>query len=153
MRHTASTEGLHALYKGLPIALVGIIPFSAIDLGLYETLKAQILLHHSQDSLSIPQRGLTSSETLACGSVASLVAQVCTYPLALAKTRLQASGMAGQVQYRGLVDCLQRAWHAHGILGLFNGFTPNLLKALPSMSITYVVFESTKARLLRARGS
>ncbi|KAL1515747.1 hypothetical protein AB1Y20_002363 [Prymnesium parvum] len=147
LHHTASTEGVRALYKGLPTALVGIIPFSAIDLGLYETFKARL---HARDAAARP---LSVRETLACGGAASVVAQLCTYPLALAKTRLQASGMAGQERYAGLADCLGRAWRAGGLLGLFNGFTPNLLKALPSMSIGYVVFEWTKASLLRLRAS
>jgi len=158
MQHTAASEGVGALYKGLPTALIGIVPFSAIDLGLYETCKAALLRRRAEQAGSChgaeqQQQQLRVADTLLCGAVASLAAQLVTYPLALAKTRLQASGMSGQARYSGLLDVLGRAWAADGFGGLFRGFGPNLLKALPSMSITYCVFEWTKASLLQARSA
>ena len=135
-------EGFRGLYKGLPTALVGIIPYSAIDLALYETAKAWVRRRRGREP--------DVADNLACGGLATCVAQVCTYPLALAKTRLQTSGMqGGYTQYDGLTDCLRCAWRAQGMRGLFRGFMPNLMKAIPSMSITYATFEWTKALLLR----
>jgi len=34
-----------------------------------------------------------------------------------------------------------------GVRGLFKGLTPNLLKVIPAVSITYVVYENTKRAL------
>ena len=34
-----------------------------------------------------------------------------------------------------------------GLKGLYRGIVPNLLKAVPSISISYVVFENTKVAL------
>jgi len=31
-----------------------------------------------------------------------------------------------------------------GVTGLFKGITPNLLKVVPAVSITYVVYENSK---------
>jgi solute carrier family 25 phosphate transporter 23/24/25/41 len=76
-------------------------------------------------------------------------AQLVTYPLALAKTRLQASGMPGfYTRYHGLIGCLVDTFYVDGVKGLYRGIVPNLLKAVPSISISYVVFERTKAVLM-----
>jgi solute carrier family 25 phosphate transporter 23/24/25/41 len=67
---------------------------------------------------------------------------VVTYPLALAKTKLQAAGMPGHpARYTGLVDCLRQTVRDGGPRALYNGLLPNLLKAVPAISISYVVFE------------
>ena len=42
---TARKEGLLALYKGLGASLTGIIPFSAVDLALYNTFKQEMQRH------------------------------------------------------------------------------------------------------------
>ena len=74
--------------------------------------------------------------------------QLATYPLALAKTRLQASGMPGFAPgYDGLVGCLADTVKHEGVRGLYRGIVPNLLKAVPSISISYVVFENVKSAL------
>jgi len=71
-----------------------------------------------------------------------LCMQVCTYPLALAKTKLQAAGMPGYpARYLGLADCLRQTVKEGGLRGLYHGILPNLLKAVPAISISYVVFE------------
>lgn len=142
IHRTVVNEGIFALYKGLPTALVGIVPYSAIDLALYEASKASLRRRRGADKLGV-------LDAFACGTLATCCAQISTYPLALAKTRLQTSGMPGYARYDGLVDCLRTAWRDHGIKGLFRGFAPNLMKAVPSMSITYAVFEWTKAMLMR----
>lgn len=62
-----------------------------------------------------------------CGTISSTAGQVCSYPLALVRTRLQAqvpplhgeNNMIGQFQ-----DILKR----EGFKGLYRGLTPNFLK-------------------------
>ena len=40
-----------------------------------------------------------------------------------------------------------RSQAGEGLRGLYHGLSANLLKAVPSMSIAYVVFEQTKSLL------
>jgi solute carrier family 25 phosphate transporter 23/24/25/41 len=49
--------------------------------------------------------------------------------------------------YTGIVDVAQRTIKNEGFRGLFKGITPNLLKVVPAVSITYVVYENTKKAL------
>lgn len=51
--------------------------------------------------------------------------------------------------YTGLLDCLQQTVRHEGVTGLYRGMVPNLLKAVPSISISYVVFENAKAAMVR----
>lgn len=139
--HTARLEGAPALGKGLGASLLGIMPFAAVDLTLFSLLKDRLSLARGSD--------VTSLELLACGAVSSSLAQLATYPLAVASTLIQASGMPGHpVAYSGLADCLLRVARADGLRGLYRGIVPNMMKAIPSVSVSYVVFENLKRRLV-----
>lgn len=78
-------EGLKSFYRGYIPNMLGIIPYAGIDLAVYETLKKKYLStqEHQQPSVLV---------LLACGSASSTLGQVCSYPLALIRTRLQAQG-------------------------------------------------------------
>jgi len=140
LQSTVRAEGLGALYKGLGASLVGIMPFCAVDLALYNTIKSELRYRRRSEPGTLTMLG--------CGAMSSSLAQLATYPLALAKTRLQASGMPGfSAQYDGLIGCLVDTVQKDGLKGLYRGIVPNLLKAVPSISISYVVFENMKLTL------
>lgn len=141
MREAVRHEGPLALYKGLGASLIGIMPFSAVDLALYNTFKAELRRRTRSEPSTLTMLG--------CGALSSSLAQLATYPLALAKTRLQASGMPGYAPgYDGLAGCILDTIKSEGCRGLYRGIVPNLLKAVPSISISYVVFENVKSGLL-----
>jgi solute carrier family 25 phosphate transporter 23/24/25/41 len=156
VRATVKHEGPTALYKGLAASLVGIVPFSAVDLALYSTLKERCIRSRGGGELPV----LT---LLGCGAASSAVAQVITYPLALAKTRMQVAGMGGRSprvrieyglapavrpEYTGLLDCLRQTVRGEGVRGLYAGLVPNMLKAVPAVAISYTVFETSKKELI-----
>lgn len=80
------TEGLKSFYRGYIPNILGIIPYAGIDLAVYETLKKKYLKTHSTDEQP------SFYMLLACGSASSTLGQMCSYPLALVRTRLQAQG-------------------------------------------------------------
>ena len=49
--------------------------------------------------------------------------------------------------YSGIIDVAQKTVKNEGVKGLFKGITPNLLKVVPAVSITYVVYENAKKAL------
>jgi solute carrier family 25 phosphate transporter 23/24/25/41 len=171
MRTTAAREGPAALFKGLAPSLVGIIPFSAVDLALYNTFKQECARLDVGGRESERGGGTGGGGTggggrggaaasyepntltmLGCGALSSSIAGLVTYPLALAKTRMQAAGMPGyEKSWSSLADCLLQTVRHEGPRGLYRGIVPNLLKAVPSISISYVVFE-TAQKWLRANG-
>ncbi|KAI7097841.1 hypothetical protein KC352_g26258, partial [Hortaea werneckii] len=64
------------------------------------------------------------------------------------RTRLQSQGTASHPRtYSGVFDVTRQTIKYEGVRGLFKGLTPNLLKVVPAVSITYVVYENTKKAL------
>jgi solute carrier family 25 (mitochondrial phosphate transporter), member 23/24/25/41 len=79
------------------------------------------------------------------GAVSSTCGQIVAYPMALVRTRLQAQGMDGNpVLYSGTYDCLRTTVRQEGVRGLYRGIMANFLKAIPAISISYVVYEHSK---------
>ncbi|KAH8289143.1 hypothetical protein KR054_000974, partial [Drosophila jambulina] len=138
-------EGVRSFYRGYVPNILGILPHAGIDLALYETLKRRYIA--SRENNETP----SILVLLGCGSTSSALGQLCSYPLALVRTRLQAQAaetIANQEaggrhkqlpltmrgQFRKIVS-------QEGLMGLYRGIMPNFLKVLPAVSISYVVYE------------
>ena len=135
-RAIVASEGPSALYRGLGTSIVGIVPYAGIDLGVNSLLKETAARwYHARGE----QPGVAA--VLSCGMLSSTFAMVCTYPINLVRTRLQASGMPGSPRYAGPVDVLRQAIRAGGVPALYQGILPNMLKVLPATSISYAVYD------------
>ncbi|XP_065086561.1 mitochondrial adenyl nucleotide antiporter SLC25A25 isoform X2 [Ochlerotatus camptorhynchus] len=142
-------EGVRSFYRGYIPNMLGIIPYAGIDLAVYETLKKKYLSHHETEQ---PSFWLL----LACGSASSTLGQVCSYPLALVRTRLQAQAVTIGAQNPAdgiatvepnMTNVFKRILQTEGPLGLYRGITPNFIKVLPAVSISYVVYEYSSRAL------
>ncbi|PCH41083.1 mitochondrial carrier [Wolfiporia cocos MD-104 SS10] len=130
-----------AFYRGLSIGLVGVFPYSAIDMSTFEALKLGYIRSTGND-----QPGVLA--LLSFGSVSGSIGATSVYPLNLVRTRLQASGSSGHPQrYTGILDVVQKTYARDGWRGFYRGLFPTLAKVVPAVSISYVVYESTKRRL------
>ncbi|CAH0546112.1 unnamed protein product [Brassicogethes aeneus] len=136
-------EGMRSFYRGYIPNILGIIPYAGIDLAVYETLKKKYFMTHAQDEQP------SFWTLLACGSASSTLGQMCSYPLALVRTRLQAQIIHPSIDpstvtmtgtFKGIIE-------KEGLLGLYRGITPNFIKVMPAVSISYVVYEYS-SRLL-----
>lgn len=137
MRNCVKHEGVGALYKGLLASLVGIVPYSGVDLALYSLLKDTYAAHFPDSEPGV----LT---LLACGSTATTCAQLVSYPLQLVRTRLQAQGMEGRpVIYNGIVDCVSKTVHAEGLRGLYRGILPNFMVSARAARCAHASSSST----------
>jgi len=133
--------GLRAYYRGLTIGLIGVFPYAAIDMSTFEALKLAYLRSTGKEEPGV-------LHTLVFGSVSGGVGATSVYPLNLVRTRLQASGSSGHPQrYTGIVDVAHRTWVQEGVRGFYRGLLPTLAKVIPSVSISYVVYEQAKKRL------
>lgn len=83
--------------------------------------------------------------SLGMGAVSAMCGAVIGYPLSLIRTRLMAQGMPGRPErYKGMLDCGRSIIAETGLLGLYRGLTPALLKTVPAVSIGYGAFELAK---------
>jgi len=133
--------GPRAFYRGLTIGLIGVFPYSAIDMSTFEALKLAYLRSSGKDEPGV-------LALLAFGSVSGSVGATSVYPLNLVRTRLQASGSSGHPQrYTGILDVVQHTYARDGWRGFYRGLLPTLAKVVPAVSISYVVYESSKRKL------
>jgi hypothetical protein len=77
--------------------VIGVVPYVGLNFGVYETLKAMLLIHYGmrdERELSVPAR-------LACGAAAGTMGQTVAYPFDVARRRLQVCvwwGLGGRVK-------------------------------------------------------
>ncbi|XP_055331790.1 calcium-binding mitochondrial carrier protein SCaMC-3-like isoform X2 [Paramacrobiotus metropolitanus] len=142
-RRILKNEGLSAFYRGYAPNLAGILPYAGIDLAVYESLKRWYLRRHLPSKDAQPP----ALVVLACGMVSSVCGQVSSYPLALVKTRLQAYDGPVFGAENGTIAVIKNIVNTEGIPGLYRGMGPNFLKAVPAVSISYVVYEHVREAL------
>jgi len=88
-------EGFGALYRGLTASVLGIIPYSGVDMAVYFSLRERY-------------PDATPMGMLACGAVSSTCGMVCSFPFQLIRTRLQATGLDGMPKYDGIWHCFSQ---------------------------------------------
>ncbi|EXF83544.1 hypothetical protein CFIO01_00686 [Colletotrichum fioriniae PJ7] len=138
--------GMRIAYRGVTMGLMGMFPYSAIDMGTFEFLKSSYKrymakykgIHEEDAKPGNIMTGLIGATSGAFG--ASVV-----YPLNVLRTRLQTQGtVMHPATYTGIVDVARQTFKNEGVRGMYKGLTPNLLKVAPALSITWVVYENSK---------
>ncbi|KAJ5098197.1 hypothetical protein N7532_005198 [Penicillium argentinense] len=148
-RKVWNANGLFGFFRGLPLGLMGMFPYAAIDLTTFEYLKRALLARqarikqcHEDD---VP---LNNFVTGAIGAISGGLSASVVYPLNVMRTRLQAQGtVLHPSTYASIGDVARRTLQTEGPRGFYKGLTPNLLKVAPAVSISYVVYENSKRML------
>ncbi|KAJ5356683.1 hypothetical protein N7517_011292 [Penicillium concentricum] len=151
-RKVWNKNGLVGFFRGLPLGLVGMFPYAAIDLSTFEYLKRRLLAKKAREcgchEDDVP---LGNFATGAIGAMSGGFSACIVYPLNVLRTRLQTQGtIMHPPTYTGIGEVLRITLKTEGPRGLYKGLTPNLLKVAPAMSISYVVYENAK-RILGLR--
>jgi solute carrier family 25 (mitochondrial phosphate transporter), member 23/24/25/41 len=130
-------EGIRCFYRGIGPGLIGMAPYSAIDLGTFEYLKnyvteRNVKLYGLHEDDARPSSALTA----AMGGFTGALGASLVYPVNLIRTRLQTQGtVLHRRTYKGFWDCANITIQGEGVRGLFKGLMPNLLKVVPAVSI------------------
>ena len=141
--------GLRACYRGVTMGLVGMFPYSAIDMGMFELLKKSYKSYYAK-KMSCHEDDVQPGNiaTGIIGASSGAFGASVVYPLNVVRTRLQTQGTSmHRATYTGIWDVTTKTIQREGYRGLYKGLTPNLLKVAPALSITWVVYENSK-RLL-----
>ncbi|KIV87720.1 hypothetical protein PV11_03249 [Exophiala sideris] len=138
---------LFPYYRGLGMGLAGMFPYSAIDLFIFENCKNYVLARKAKQARCHEDDVEMSNMTTGIiGATSGAISATMVYPINLLRTRLQAQGtVLHPPTYKGIVDVTIKTVQGEGIKGLFKGVTPNLLKVAPAVSISYIVYENSKA--------
>jgi len=148
-RKVWNKNGMFGFFRGLPLGLMGMFPYAAIDLSTFEYLKRTLLARkarlHGCHEDDVPLNNFTTG---AIGAISGGASASVVYPLNVLRTRMQAQGtILHPTTYNGVMDVARKTVQSEGLRGFYKGLTPNLLKGAPAVSISYVVYENSKRML------
>ncbi|XP_045202786.2 calcium-binding mitochondrial carrier protein SCaMC-2-like isoform X2 [Mercenaria mercenaria] len=129
-------EGPGVFFKGYIPNIIGIIPYAGIDLCIYESLKVIYMGRYKDQDPGV-------MVLLGCGTTSSTCGQLCSYPLALIRTKLQAEASSKST----MSSMFKKIYTEEGFKGFYRGLAPNFLKVAPAVSISYVVYEHVRKQL------
>ncbi|XP_051896248.1 calcium-binding mitochondrial carrier protein SCaMC-3-like [Pristis pectinata] len=139
MRTIIKNEGFAGLYRGYLPNLLGIIPYAGIELTVYESTKKAYCQKYGQEP---NDPGMFIH--LSCGTISSTCGQLGSYPLALIRTKMQAHAVITDRPQVSMIQHIITIMREEGLRGLYRGFTPNCMKVVPAVSISFVVYEQMR---------
>ncbi len=97
-----------------------------------------------------PRNELSTSTVLVSGAISGVVTNIVPYPFDTAKSVLQTLQPGPSTPSRGvgLLSVFKLIVETEGVMGLYRGITPALLRAIPSNAAVFLTYESLM-RLLR----
>lgn len=139
-------EGFRRLYTGLQPTLLGIIPYSGIQLASYDLMRDWFPRLRGNEKAD-------SKDFFVAGGLSGMLAQTAAFPIELVRRRMQVRGFAiagvdaaaSQTNPNAsFVTEFMNVFKAHGIRGLYRGLWPNYLKIAPAAGVHFLVFEKLK---------
>ncbi|EMS68458.1 Putative mitochondrial carrier protein PET8 [Triticum urartu] len=118
------------LYSGLGGNLVGVLPASALFVGIYEPTKRKLL--------DMFPENLSAVAHLTAGAVGGLGASLIRVPTEVVKQRMQTG------QFRTAPDAVRLIVAKEGFRGLFAGYGSFLLRDLPFDAIQFCIYEQLR---------
>ncbi|KAI1745218.1 mitochondrial carrier domain-containing protein [Xylaria scruposa] len=148
-RKMLAEGGTRAAYRGVTMGLIGMFPYSAIDMGTFELLKVTYIQYKAKASGCHEEDAQPSTfATGIMGASSGAFGASVVYPLNVLRTRLQTQGTSMHpARYTGIWDVAHKTVKNEGVRGLYKGLMPNLLKVAPALSITWMVYENAKKML------
>lgn len=148
----ASTEGgVKALYRGFSSTILGMIPYAGVAFYTYEVMKSFLMenLNLISTRQSLDGSGtvvLNVPASLFCGGISGAFSQTVSYPLDVARRRMQLAGMvSANPVYRSVFGTLAYVYRTSGIVGgLYRGMSINYIRAIPQVAVSFSVYELMK---------
>lgn len=95
---------------------------------------------------------------LGCGAFSSFTGQVVTYPITLLRIRRQGQIVPlpqfDRIKAHPLLpipSMIKEIWNNEGLVGFYRGLIPNMLKVVPAVSVSYLVYETVIKALSKER--
>jgi len=147
IRQILRDEGIRGLYKGMSASYLGVVE-STMQWMLYEQMKTALARRNERILLTGREKNAWDGvvdwfgNSGAAGS-AKLVAAVLAYPHEVARTRLRQVPTDGsRPKYTGLMQCFKLVFKEEGMMGLYGGLTPHLMRTVPSAAIMFGMYEA-----------
>lgn len=135
-------EGIGALYKGVVPTMLRQGCNQAVNFTAYNIIKTKVMAYQKTNELQHWQ-------SLLIGGLSGGMGPLVNNPLDVVKTRLQKQVVhAGKAaKYTGLVQACGVIAKEEGVLALWKGITPRLLRIMPGQAVTFMVYEAVSSKL------
>ncbi|KAL0921155.1 hypothetical protein M5K25_008202 [Dendrobium thyrsiflorum] len=134
-------EGPTELYRGLTPSLIGVVPYAATNYFTYDMLKKAYRKICKKEDIG-------NFATLLMGSAAGAISSSATFPLEVARKRMQVGAVGGRQVYKNMLHALLSILENEGVGGLYKGLGPSCLKLVPAAGISFMCFEACKKILI-----
>jgi len=146
-------EGIRGFYSGIGPTLGVAVPNFAISYSVYGTLKE----HAVEDELFYNLRRIDADSgeprlgfllTVLCGAASGIVATGLTFPMDTIRRRMQIQNLHIPPDQRlSSLQQLQKLVYKEGLLSLYRGLTPEMMKVVPMVATMFLVYEWSKEQL------
>jgi len=141
LKKTVASGGIGAIYNGIGVSIVGIIPYRGVYFGLFDTLSGYNPFQKDENGL------IRASSKFACAQVSAISAGYASYPLDTVRRRLQMQSEKPQSEwiYKGTMDCFAKIIKDEGTAALFKGAGANALRTVGAALVLVLYSEITGA--------
>lgn len=129
--------GLMAMYRGMLPAVIREAIGSAAFFAAYELTKVRLCRWSGRRTHQAGHEII-----LASGGVAGFAYVLVAHPFETAAVLIQLDDVKAP-KYRGLGDCFSQVIRERGLLGLYRGVTPTLIRAFPAYAAAFLAYEYT----------
>lgn len=143
-------EGFMGFYSGIAPTLLVAVPNFAISYSVYGTLKE----HALDDDLFYNLRKIDADSgesklgfllTVLCGASSGCLSTTITFPMDTIRRRMQIQNLHIDAKDRlSSRQQLMHLIHDEGVLSLYRGLTPEILKVIPMVGTMFLVYEWSK---------
>lgn len=139
LRKTVQAGGIGALYNGIGVSVVGIIPYRGVYFGLFDTLAGYNPWEKSENNLS------RAASKFGCAQFSAIAAGYASYPMDTVRRRLQMQSEKPESEwvYKGTMDCFAKIMKNEGTSALFKGAGANALRTVGAAMVLVLYSEIT----------
>jgi hypothetical protein len=130
---TFARGGVGGFFPALVPAVLRHWVYGTTRIGLYERMRSK------DDGVQ---------KKIAASFASGGLAQMLSSPFDLVKVKVQANAMHGNLNSTGVVHVLRDVWSREGVLGLYHGWKPNVLRACTSTMGELAAYDCGKQQLI-----
>ena len=141
IKKTIASGGVGALYNGIGVSVVGIIPYRGVYFGLFDTLSGYNPYQKDQNPL------MRAGSKFLCAQSSAIAAGYASYPFDTVRRRLQMQSEKPESEwvYKGTADCFSKIMKEEGTSALFKGAGANALRTVGAAMVLVLYSEITAA--------
>jgi solute carrier family 25 (adenine nucleotide translocator) protein 4/5/6/31 len=139
LKKTVASGGVGAVYNGIGVSIIGIIPYRGVYFGLFDTLSGYNPYQKSDNAI------MRASSKFLCAQTSAIAAGYASYPFDTVRRRLQMQSEKPESEwvYKGTADCFGKIIKDEGTAALFKGAGANALRTVGAALVLVLYSEIT----------